>query len=144
MEAVSSLYHKPFLCLLGLKCDFQNWVFLSMLNNLSCKNTLPTQKLFSFYKKNRFTASPILKVLDAPYCMSFEVKVPGCLWIIYFQMKWESQTGRIWINSDSHNQGFRKSAALVKTNFSGRPMFGSGGPESGSSVLSLNLIRCAK
>ena len=44
MEAVSSLYLKLFLCKFGLKCDFQNLVFLSMSNNLSCKNTLPTKK----------------------------------------------------------------------------------------------------
>ena len=58
MEVVSSLYPKPFLCKLGLKCDFQNWVFLSTSNNLSCKNTLPTQKLFLCYKKRQSYSFP--------------------------------------------------------------------------------------
>ena len=60
-----SSFISPFLCKLGLKCDFQNWTFPPMSNNLSCKNTLPTQKLFSTIENTRFTASPILEGLDA-------------------------------------------------------------------------------
>ena len=67
MEAVSSLYLKPFLCKLGLKCDFQNWTFPPMSNNLSCKNTLLTQKLFFYYKERHIYSFPVLEVLDAPY-----------------------------------------------------------------------------
>ena len=58
MEVVSFLYLKPFSCKLGLKCDFQNWTFAPMSNNLSCKNTLPAQKLLLYYEKHQIYSFP--------------------------------------------------------------------------------------
>ena len=42
----------------GLKCDFQNWIFAPMSNNLTCKNTLPIQKIFLFKKINQIYSFP--------------------------------------------------------------------------------------
>ena len=74
MEAVSFLYLKPFLCELGLKCDFQNWVFLSMSNNLSCKNTLPTPKItFLLYKTPDLQLPPFWKFQTHPTVVIMEI-----------------------------------------------------------------------
>ena len=68
MEVVSSLYLKPFLCKLGLKCDFQNL------------NISPNVKLFIMEKKTRQIYSfPVLKVLEAPYSTSSIYSLFLCL-----------------------------------------------------------------
>ena len=56
---------------LGLKCDFQNWTFPPESNNLSCKNTLLTQKLLLYYKKCQIYSFPrfgSFRSIDAPCC----------------------------------------------------------------------------
>ena len=73
-------------------------IFLSMSNNLTCKNILPTKKLFFFYKKHQIYSFPVLEVLDlAPYCTYFPLhgNVLGftlgqrlCLSVFTFSLSW--------------------------------------------------------
>ena len=58
MEVVSFLCLKLFSCKFGLKCYFQNWTFAPMSNNLSCKKTLPAQKLLLYYEKRQIYSFP--------------------------------------------------------------------------------------